>query len=299
MTRTGRSPRLGSHVPAPYVEVHPEDAARFGLAEGGFAAIETAYGAAIVSVRVRAGQQRGSVFVPIHWTAETASHGRVGALVQPATDPISGQPEAKATPARIAPVHYAARGFALSRRPLALPEGTWWARVAVAGGVGTLLASSDAPETWAARIPSLFGAGLELAEYADARRGLYRAAAFDASGRLDGCLFLGPADAEPIWEGLAALFAADVLQADDRRLLLSGRRSDGRAATGPLVCACFGVGLAAIRSEIASGAADLDAIGKRLKAGTNCGSCRPEIRKILADTGFVRARPPAEPAPQI
>ncbi|MDQ4061814.1 MAG: nitrate reductase, partial [Pseudomonadota bacterium] len=118
MTRTGKSPRLGSHMPAPLVEVHPDDAARFGLGDGSLAAVETAHGRVVATVRVSAAQQPGSIFVPIHWTAETSSHGRVGALVHPVTDPISGQPDAKGTPARVAPAAYALRGFALSRSPL-------------------------------------------------------------------------------------------------------------------------------------------------------------------------------------
>jgi assimilatory nitrate reductase catalytic subunit len=68
----------------------------------------------------------------------------------------------------------------------------------------------------------------------------------------------------------------------DRRILLSGSGSDGTAETGPIVCACFGVGLPAIREAIAKGDATTVAdIGKKLRAGTNCGSCIPELRAIL------------------
>ena len=52
------------------------------------------------------GQQRGSVFAPIHWSGDNASSARVGELVAPQTDPFSGQPEAKATPASVAPVDF-------------------------------------------------------------------------------------------------------------------------------------------------------------------------------------------------
>jgi assimilatory nitrate reductase catalytic subunit len=52
--------------------------------------------------------------------------------------------------------------------------------------------------------------------------------------------------------------------------------------TGPLVCTCFGVGLTAIRNALTSrAAASVEDIGRALKAGTNCGSCLPELRKIL------------------
>jgi len=67
-------------------------------------------------------------------------HGRAR-LVAPHTDPYSGQPEAKATPASIAPVNFAYRGFVLARQPIELPKQTWWARVALTGGIGYLIAS--------------------------------------------------------------------------------------------------------------------------------------------------------------
>jgi assimilatory nitrate reductase catalytic subunit len=61
------------------------------------------------------------------------------------TDPFSGQPELKATPARVEPVEFACRGFALTRELIALPHGTWFARVAVAGGHGLLFATTNYP----------------------------------------------------------------------------------------------------------------------------------------------------------
>jgi assimilatory nitrate reductase catalytic subunit len=49
------------------------------------------------------------------------------------------------------------------------------------------------------------------------------------------------------------------------------------------VCACFGVGRGAIDAAIAGGCHDLFSIGRRLKAGTNCGSCVPELRRLIAN----------------
>jgi assimilatory nitrate reductase catalytic subunit len=118
MTRTGTSPRLGQHLPEPFVEVHPEDAADAGLTHGGFAEVSTEFGACTLKVQVTERQQRGMLFAPIHWNDVTASFARVGSLAAAFTDPVSGQPEAKATPAAIAPKAYQQRGFVLSRKPL-------------------------------------------------------------------------------------------------------------------------------------------------------------------------------------
>ena len=281
MTRSGLSPRLGAHLPEPFVELHPDDARTAKIADGGFARVSTAYGACVLKAVVSDGQRPGSLFVPIHWSGETASAARVGALVAPHTDPYSGQPEAKATPAAIAPVAYRLRGFALARAPLALPADTWWARVALAGGVGLTLASDADPAAWRGHFHAAVTPGAEIAEYVDAPRSLYRAAAF-VDGRLDACLFVGPAEATPQWDAVKALFEIDALAEPQRRLLLSGETTDGLRASGPVVCACFGVGLQTIRDAIATGAASVEAIGKALRAGTNCGSCVPELKQIIA-----------------
>jgi assimilatory nitrate reductase catalytic subunit len=88
----------------------------------------------------------------------------------------------------------------------------------------------------------------------------------------------------PPWDTVRALFAAPMLNERERRTLLSGRNANGVADTGPLICACFGVGLSTIREAILSGAASVSDIGKKLRAGTNCGSCVPELRGIIERT---------------
>jgi assimilatory nitrate reductase catalytic subunit len=283
MTRSGQSPRLGAHLPEPFVEVHPADAAAAGLTDGGFAYVTTGYGACVLTVAVSDAQRRGSLFAPIHWSDATASAGRICDLVMPDTDRYSGQPEAKATPAAIVPVTFAFRGFALTREPLVLPDGSWWARVAVAKASGLLFATNDSPTLWRDRAQAMFGNGAELAEYCDAQRGSYRAAAF-VGGKLAGAFFVGPAETAPQWHAVKTLFEADALAEEARRVLLSGRSASGLASAGPIVCACFSVGLASIRDAIQSGAAgSVEGIGAALRAGTNCGSCLPELKRIVAE----------------
>jgi assimilatory nitrate reductase catalytic subunit len=282
MTRTGLSPRLGQHLPEPFVEVHPYDAAKTGVIDGGFARIVTDYGQCTLKVVVSERQQRGMLFAPIHWSEATASAARVGALVAPLTDPFSGQPENKATPASIAPYEYVFRGFALSRRPLELPPQVWWARVAVGGGYGYLLADNADLARWQPWLRSAVAG--DLAEYSDFGGGVYRAAAF-AGGAIEACLFVGPAHDAGDWDVAKNLFATGVLSEDQRRMLLSGQSSDGLASAGPIVCACFGVGRATICDTIAAGAGTAAEIGARLKAGTNCGSCIPELKRLIAQTG--------------
>ena len=207
-------------------------------------------GNACCKVVVSERQQRGMLFAPIHWSEATASAARVGALVAPFTDPFSGQPENKATPASIAPYEYVFRGFALSRTQLELPP--------MPGGrasrspAATAICSPTTP-IWrdgnrgCARSPATISpnTGISAAAFT-ARRRLPRI-------RIETCLFVGPARDAGDWDVVKNLFAAGELSDDQRRMLLSGKSMDGLASAGPIVCACFGVGRATICDAIAAG----------------------------------------------
>ena len=285
MTRTALSPRLGAHLPEPYIEIHPDDAAQADVTDGGFARVATDLGQCVLKVVVSERQQRGMLFAPIHWSAQNASSARVGALVAPFTDPFSGQPENKATPAAIEAVNFAQRGFVLAREPLMFPNGVWWARVAVTGGFGYLLAANLTVADWKSFV-SGHDETIAFSEYEDSGAGVYRTAAYK-EGRLEQCLFIEQAHDAPNWDSVRAIFASTTVTDDQRRLLLSGKSADGLNSSGPIVCACFGVGRTTICNAIASGAARSAAdIGTQLKAGTNCGSCIPELKQLIAQTAI-------------
>jgi assimilatory nitrate reductase catalytic subunit len=119
----------------------------------------------------------------------------------------------------------------------------------------------------------------------DAAAGRHRGALF-RDGRLL-ALYCIERDAArlPSRAWLESLFELDRLDSRQRSDLLLG--SPGRAAAdaGRTVCACHGVGERAIQQAIAGGAATVEALGACLKAGTQCGSCVPELRKLLAEVG--------------
>jgi assimilatory nitrate reductase catalytic subunit len=184
------------------------------------------------------------------------------------------------------PCEYVFRGFALSRAKLELPDHVWWARVAVSGGYGYLFADNADLARWQSWLRSV--AGGDLAEYRDFGGGVFRAASF-AGERIETCLFVGPARDAGDWNVVKNLFAADALSDDQRRMLLSGKSIDGLASTGPIVCACFGVGRTTILAAIAAGARNAADIGVQLKAGTNCGSCIPELKRLIAQASVAGA----------
>ena len=292
MTRTGKAPRLGSHIEEPFVAVNPKDAVAVGLEDGNIARVSTPFATAVLRVRVTAAQRSGELFAPFHWTAQTSSDGRVGALVQAAHDPISGQPELKATPAALTPVRFSAHGFVLRRTARDLPKGIWWSRARVDGGFAYRFALNAPMQDWPQLVRDILGEGSALAELDDEGQGWYRAAAIK-EGRLDGCVFLArETEALPAWDWLKDQLAEEELTPAARRALLSGRALDGRNDRGPLVCACFGVGANAIRRCVEGGNCSTpEQLGAKLRAGTNCGSCLPEIRRLIKSAMSPDAQP--------
>lgn len=293
MTRTGKSPRLMAHTFEPNVEFHPDDARQAGVDDGALARLTTAWGEMVARVAVTAEQRRGCVFVPMHWNGEFAGEGRVNALVNPATDPISGQPESKHTPVRAAAYVPKWHAFILSRREINRPAGGYW----VSGLSGTCwrmeLAGDERPPSWRdwARAQLRVGPDVEWIAYRDPNAGRYRYAAV-RDGRLEGCVFVAPDHRLVSRSWLSGLFAEQVLSPNARASLLIGRPHDAGQDAGPIVCSCFGVGQHQIAAEIKKGATTVEAVGARLKAGTNCGACKPEIGKLLRNA----ASPVSQPA---
>ncbi|MDE1145937.1 MAG: molybdopterin-dependent oxidoreductase [Azospirillaceae bacterium] len=289
MTRTGRVPRLLAHTGEPRVALSPADAARLGVADGDLVRIESVHAATTVRATLDAGQRVGELFLPMHWTDEFCSAGPTGRLVNAALDPVSGQPELKLTAVRATAVPIAWRGLLLHRQSVR-PQGVgYWARVPLSNGHAFELVGSDPLPDGAALTPLVEGLlhpprGAEWLQLTDAGRGTLRVAIL-VDGRLEACLFLAtsPAASLPAREVVAALLG-EVVTDTARPSLLSGRPAPGVAATGRTVCACFSVGLTTIRDAIVTRRlTTVEEIGACLKAGTNCGSCIPELKEILRD----------------
>jgi assimilatory nitrate reductase catalytic subunit len=282
MTRTGLSPRLGSHVVEPFVSIHPADAACHGVTDGGLAKVSNRHGSAIYRAVVTPAQARGALFAPIHWNDETASNARTGTLVHAIVDPYSGQPDCKATPVAIAPVAVRFSGFILSRQRITLPRDATWAWSAVAGGYVTKLDLADDGGNCLDALAQSVGGDVDVLRYENSHRRIRRIA-FLHNDRLVAAFFLAPTGQAPAWTGLAEAWASETIPRTHRKILLSGKRLDGGADEGPNVCACFGVPRNRIVAAIAAGSGTPAALGAKLKAGTNCGSCIPELKRLLAD----------------
>lgn len=286
MTRTGVVPRLNRHRDEPFVEIHPDDAVRTGVADGELARVSTAHAAAVLRVQVSAGQQPGALFVPMHWTRTLTAGGIAGALPNPVVDPHSGQPELKHTPAMIEPVPVAAVAVVLARGELAVPATALFAvRQRTREGWRLQVSAAERPASLAswlqALLPATLGGEWQQAEHAgravllNLRDGFVQAVAVAA----DTPAALDEAAAHRL---LAAPFPDDA----DRAALFAGLPVGSGMQPARVVCACFEVTDQTLRAA-GQGCCSIEALGVATKAGTRCGTCIPELAVYLAPAGAV------------
>ncbi|MBL6987459.1 MAG: molybdopterin-dependent oxidoreductase [Methylobacter sp.] len=285
MTRTAIAAKLNQHKSEPFVEVYPEDAQRYGLVANSLAMIESHWGSMIARVQVTDSQLPGSIFVPMHWTEQYASRGRMGALVNPVVDPISKQPESKHTPVRLKAYQPAWQGFILSRLELNISDPDYWVKIKGEQVYRYELAGMTLPENWQVWAQQNLcdsGAGIaQWQEYQDPAQGNYRAARI-VNNQLESVVVIGAGSVlfERNW--LAGLFTKNPLEKAERMALLTGKPPIGVSDVGTIVCACFNVGELTIQQAIKEkGLKTHQEVGQCLKAGTNCGSCVPEIKALL------------------
>lgn len=284
MTRTGKSARLSQHLAEPYAELHPDDAKRFHIADADIVRISNGSSAILVRALISRRQARGSVFVPIHWTDQFAAKARVDLIVPGLTDPHSGQPASKHVPVRIERYNAAVYGFAVLRYKPSGLDLDYWALAKCEGGWRLELAAADERRDWLAFAGSLFGSsGGETLVYHDAKARQSRYACFDGV-ELTGALYLAPEPVAVSRDWLAGQIAGSGNAGQTRASVIAGRPGNGAADRGAIVCSCFGVGAKDIATAAARGCRTVAAVGQALQAGTNCGSCRAEIREIIEAT---------------
>lgn len=296
MTRTALAAHLNQHKPEPFVEIHSSD--RHYLCSStdtlpNLALIESQWGSMIARVQVTDNQQPGNLFVPMHWNEQYSNRGRMGALVNPVIDPISKQPESKHTPVRISAYRPRWQGFILSRQELSIGKPEYWVKIRAQQHFRYELAGSTPATDWRQwRTEQMeLSESESWIEYQDTALGNYRAALITEQ-QLQCVVFISSEidniNKQPlpdrIW--LSSLFELAQLEPSQRTALLTGLPPLGKPDTGPLVCACFQVGEYSIRAAIKEQQLKTHQdVGRCLQAGSNCGSCIPEI-KILLETAW-------------
>ena len=293
MSRTGKTPRLLAHIAEPYIEMHPADAARANVRADGLARVRNGRGEMLARVVVSADQRPGSVFAPIHWSDQNSARARVDALIYAVTDDISGQPEFKHAPVAVEPYAAGWYGFVMARERIDIHAAEYWTQVRAKACWRHELAGTEADCLWPRRLRERFGHAGDWIELQDCAENRYRAALI-RNGRVEVVGFFDRDFAAlPPRHWLEALFEKEALNREERAALLMGRPGKATPEGGRIVCACFGVGESTLRQAIVQGAASVEALGIQLKAGTNCGSCIPELKQLLATGQGARISSPA------
>jgi assimilatory nitrate reductase catalytic subunit len=323
MTRTGTLGRLFGHVAEPVVQLHPQDMARRGLKAGDLVHVTSKRGSIVVPLQASNELGLSQAFMAMHWGAEylsgVSSTGEslagVNALTTSAYCPTSKQPELKHAAVKVlkAELPWTLLGMAWlpDDQALSAREGlrALMAQFPFAScvpfgrertGVLFRAAAHEAPETaLIERIEALLGLNTpDALRYADRRLGQRRTARLVKQGdtrTLDGFVLAGDTRAE-VWIK-PLLEDARPAGAYGRLILMPGAQAPiAVTAKSRQVCTCFNVDEGAIQSQLQNSTGTDDERLARLQAslqcGTQCGSCLPELRRL------VRARTTAaEPTP--
>jgi len=276
MTRTAKTGRLLQHRKEPLLSMHPQDINQLNLTSGNIVQVESRLGQALLRLSADEGLRRGEVFAPIHWTSVYASQSRIDSLIPAHADPLSGQPESKHAVVSIKPWQANWYGWWLTRDSDSQPNTSYWIKIPVQDEVTLWLLADqseisvqDYGQSWTMR-------------YQDSQKGVFRAAHL-LEQQLESVIFTAKHqdDRLPSHDWVLSLFAQSELTHEQRLVLLSGI-DKGSESVGTTVCTCFQIGEKIIEKVISSGEHTVESIGASCQAGTNCGSCIPEIKRLLA-----------------
>jgi assimilatory nitrate reductase catalytic subunit len=312
MSRTGTLGRLFGHVAEPALQMHPQDMARRLLAQGDLVHVTSKRGSIVVPVQASDELGMSQVFMAMHWGSEFLS-GRsstgerlagVNALTTSAYCPTSRQPELKHAAVKVlkAELPWTLLGMAWLHEGESLPAreqlrhlmGLFPFATCVPfgrdrSGVMLRAAAYEAPPREVlARIEQMLGLdGPEALRYADRNKGQHRVANLVKGGdsaHLEAFLLAGDTTAQA-W--IATLLQEQLpAQAYGRLLLLPGGKPPVAVRErGTQVCNCLNVAQSEIRNYLlgAQGADPerLAALQTALKCGTECGSCIPELKRLV------------------
>ena len=282
MTRTGNVEKLLMHTDAPSVSLHPQDIGALQTSEGELVAISSSQGKLLLPVRSDPGLARGDVFIPIHWSRQFSKHATVSALISARVDPWSGQPESKLEAVQLQPAPMAEWCMAISQQPLQPDCFDYWHKVPIRSGFRYLLSRTSVTNTPTARGELLqqLAPGLDFTEYPAVENNDSRYLCLAGNTLVAAVFRCGARTSLPDAAWLNGLLGTEPKA--KHWLFTSSSPSDNNK-TGAIVCTCWEVGELAIRAAIAAGARDHVQLGRRLSCGTKCGSCIPELKRLLRE----------------
>jgi assimilatory nitrate reductase catalytic subunit len=297
MSRTGRVARLFNHVEEPRLAMTAADLARRGVADGDVVLVASRRGKFFVRAEASGSVRTGQAFMPMHWGSQFMTGTGVNGVTNPAFDPYSMQPELKAAAIEVTMAKLPHRLVAMRRLeagPAArlvehlkpMLEKFDYATLSLGGRDDTLVmlrAYSAMPVTDQIQdaIDQLLGLDepARVMRYVDAARRIEKAARID-EGRMTGVCLTGETAAT---EWLKGMMLGGATMEAVRPWILAPISSPpkGSADRGRIICNCFDVALSEIEGDAVEGMS-LDQIQANRKCGTSCGSCLPEVKRIVA-----------------
>ncbi|MBD9578540.1 molybdopterin-dependent oxidoreductase [Pseudomonas sp. PDM23] len=294
MTRTGTAPQLFGHVEEAVLGLHPDELRRRRISDGQLVRLHSRRGELVLPVQADDRLRPGQAFLPMHWGDRFLKGLGINVLTLPAVDPLSRQPELKHATVEVSRIELPWQFFALvegevqkrfdALRPLF--EDLRYASFSPTGRERPALviraAHHEAPSAdWLARIDALLdlGDGPVMA-YDDPRRTVGKRVRIEQSRIVS--LRLAGETAARAW--LRELWKEGRADQELRRWLLaplSAAPGKAGAATDKTLCNCLNVSQSRIQTGIDKGL-DLEGLKCELKCGTACGSCVPEIKRLLA-----------------
>ena len=330
MSRTGTLGRLFGHMAEPSVQMNANDMARRLLKDGDLVHVTSKRGSIVVALQSSPELSPSQAFIAMHWGSEylsgLSSTGEtlagVNAITTSAYCPTSKQPELKHAAVKILKAELPWSLLAMAW----LPSGeSLKARNALKPLMSAFPFTSCVPfanntplaDQSTAREGVLFRAAAHLAppdelliqiekilgltthdvlHYADKKRGQRRTAKLTRvadHAELTGLLLAGDTSAEA-W--IKTVLEGELPAQSYGRLLLSpgAKAPVAVEARGKLVCTCLNVTDAAIEGHLKNApgndAERLAALQIALKCGTNCGSCVPELKRLVRLTTLAAPR---------
>ncbi len=308
MSRSGTVARSFGHVPEPRLAMNVHDLARRGLTAGELLRVKSRRGEIYVQAEASEGMRSGQVYLPMHWGKRFlggANSAGVNTLTTPDFDSFSMQPELKHSAVNVVSAGLAWNMVAFATcagnenelidQLTTLQPGVAYMSCVLIGrdqpGVLVRVAHHGAPAlAWIAAFDAVMALdGSDVLRYDDARRGSARRMLL-AEDRLLAVRLSGDHAATQSGEWLRAWLLSGQPVADIRRLLLSpvAEAPLGVAPLSRSVCQCLDVSEARIReclSNIAgSTQARLGALQAKLKCGTECSSCLPELKSLVIES---------------
>ena len=297
MSRTGKVARLFAHVDTPLLSMSRRDMELRRLGDGDLVRVKSRRGALVLQVEASATLRPGQCFLPMHWGGRFMSGFGINTLTLPAFDPVSKQPELKHAAIQVAkadlPWRMAALcvgdGAALLEAVQPLLRECEYGAAALAGrdfDVLTLrLAHTTAlPQPLIAQLDQALGLDdvLTVMHYDDSRSGISKRVRVDG-GRITAARLTGETAA---FAWLQELITESAEAAPWRSWMLApvSRPPEGGTGRGRIICNCVNVAEPDILAAIGAGA-DLATLQATLRCGTECGSCVPELKRMLNTHG--------------